>query len=563
MRPSAAMEGWWTAAGAVPHGADYAFAVNGGPPRPDPRSLWQPYGVHGPSRRVDLNRAAAVAAPGDWEGLDLPSAVLYELHVGTFSPEGTLDGAVARLDHLVELGVSAVSLMPVNAFPGRHGWGYDGVGLYAVHDPYGGPPGMLRFVEACHARGLGVVLDVVYNHLGPSGNYLGEFGPYFTDRYATPWGQAPNLDGHGSDEVRRFFIDNALMWLRDYGLDGLRLDAVHAIVDTSAIHFLEQLALETDALADEVGRPLWLIAESDLNDPRLLWDRERGGYGLAAQWSDDLHHALHAALTGETAGYYADFGRVGDIAAALTRAFVYDGRYSRFRGRRHGRPADGLGGNRFLGYLQTHDQVGNRATGDRLAHVAGHRAQKVAAALVLTSPFVPMLFQGEEWATSAPFQYFTDHADPELATAVREGRRSEFEAFGWAPEDVPDPQDPATFLRSRLPWAEREEGPHAEMERWYRSLLDLRSRLPELRTAPLDAVEARADEAARTLAVRRGDVTVVANLGSEPARVATDAGPDIRVALASDAAVDLDPEGAVRLPPVSVAVLVGGAAGAA
>ncbi|NIP80014.1 MAG: malto-oligosyltrehalose trehalohydrolase, partial [Gemmatimonadetes bacterium] len=498
-------------------GTDYAFSLDGGPPRPDPRSRWQPYGVHGPSRRVE---------PSSWswrsddrEGLRLRSAVFYELHVGTFSPEGTFDGAIERLDHLVELGVTAVSLMPVNAFPGRHGWGYDGVGLYAVHDPYGGPAGLQRFVDACHGRGLGVVLDVVYNHLGPSGNYLGEFGPYFTDRYATPWGEAPNLDGGGSDEVRRFFIDNALMWLRDYRIDGLRLDAVHAIVDTSAVHLLEELAIEVDALSRRVGRPLKVVAESDLNDPRLLWSRERGGYGLDAQWSDDFHHALHAALTGERAGYYADFGRMADIGRALRNAYVYDGRHSGFRDRRHGRPATGLDGHRFLGYLQNHDQVGNRAEGDRIDAVAGPDLQKVGAALVLTAPFVPLVFQGEEWAASSPFQYFTDHTDPELGRAVSRGRRAEFAAFGWEPDAVPDPQDPATFVRSRLRWDERSEPYHEAMESWYRRLIAFRRRHGELQGGPMDRVRTARDEDARTLAVRRGEVVVACNLGDGPTEV--------------------------------------------
>ena len=552
---SRSSSGWWRWEGApLPAGTDYAFSLDGGPPRPDPRSPWQPYGVHGPSRVVD--HAAYEWGDDDWPGFHLPTAVLYELHPGTFTADGTLDGAIDRLDHLVDLGVTAVSLMPVNAYPGRQGWGYDGVALYAVHDPYGGPAALKRFVDACHGRGLGVILDVVYNHLGPSGNYLGEFGPYFTDRYTTPWGSAPNLDDVGSDEVRRFFLDNAAMWLRDYHVDGLRLDAVHAIVDTSAVHFLEELAVETEALAARVGRPLWIIAESDLNDPRLLWSRESGGYGLHAQWSDDFHHALHAALTGEGAGYYADFGAVSDIARALREAFVYAGRRSGHRGRRHGRPATGLSGHRFLGYLQNHDQVGNRALGERIGPIAGHALQKVGAALVLTSPFVPMLFQGEEWAASSPFQYFTDHADPELGRAVREGRRGEFAAFGWDPDQVPDPQDPRTWLRSRLRWEERDRPEHREMEEWYRSLIRLRAERPDLRDGALDRVEARADDEARTLLVRRGAALVVANLAAATRTVELphgDARP--RLVLASRDGVQVE-AGRVELPPESAAILV-------
>ena len=553
--------GWWGREDEdLTEGTDYAFSVDGGEPRPDPRSAWQPEGVHGPSRLVD--HATYKWSDQDWRGFHLPSAVLYELHIGTFTPEGTFDGAIERLDHLVELGVDAVSLLPVNAYPGRRGWGYDGVDLYAVQDPYGGPDGLKRFVDACHARGLGVVLDVVYNHLGPSGNYLADFGPYFTDRYVTPWGDAPNLDGPASDEVRRFFLDNALMWLRDYHMDGLRLDAVHAIVDTSAVHLLEELAVEVEGLEAQVGRPLWLIAESDLNDPRLLWSRERGGYGLDAQWSDDFHHALHAAITGEDTGYYADFGGIVPLAKALREAWVYAGRHSPHRGRRHGRAHGDLPGHRFLGYIQNHDQVGNRARGERIGHLVGPDLQKVAAALVLTAPFVPMLFQGEEWGASTPFQYFTDHEDPELGAAVREGRRSEFAAFGWDPEEVPDPQDPETFRRSRLAWEERSREPHRGLEQWYRDLIELRKAQPDLLDPRLDRVEVTADPEAGTLVMRRGRVVVACCIGDDPvspagATVALPAGFEpATMALASSEGIRLE-AGAVVLPAASVAVVLG------
>lgn len=546
-------EGWWVLEGRLPPGSDYTFSLDGGPPRPDPRSRWQPYGVHGPSRVVDPEGWSWRS--DRWQGLHLPSAVLYELHVGTFSPEGTFGGAIERLDHLVDLGVDAVSLMPVNAFPGRHGWGYDGVGLYAVHEPYGGPDGLQRFVDACHARGVGVVLDVVYNHLGPSGNYLAEFGPYFTDRYGTPWGEAPNLDGADSDEVRRFFIENALMWMRDYRIDGLRLDAVHAIVDTSAIHVLEELATETEALSRRLGRPLWLVAESDLNDPRLLWSRDRGGYGIHAQWTDDFHHAVHAALTGEDGGYYADFGDVADIARALRHAYVYGGRRSGYRRRRHGRSAAGLEGQRFVGYIQNHDQVGNRAAGERIDRLAGPAMQKVAAALVMTAPFVPLLFQGEEWATSSPFQYFTDHADPGLGRAVRDGRRAEFAAFGWEPDAVPDPQDIQTYLRSRLRWEERSDPRHGDMEAWYRGLVAFRRSHPALRGGPLESVRVSVDEAARTLAIRRGTVVVACNLGGEAARLEVPGGwGEPREVLASADGWSVAEEGEVLVPARSVVI---------
>ena len=383
---------------------------------------------------------------------------IYELHVGTFSPEGTFDGAAARLDHLVDLGVDVVELLPVAQFPGRHGWGYDGVDLYAPHDPYGGPDGLKRLVDACHARGLAVVIDVVYNHLGPAGNYLAEFGPYFTDRYTTPWGTAVNLDGPDSDPVRDFVVGNALMWVRDYHADGLRLDAIHAIVDTSAVHILEELRAQVEALAAELGRQVFLIAESDLNDPKIVHRPELGGYGIDAQWSDDFHHALHAVLTGERTGYYADFGSLDHLAKSLRQAYVYDGGYSPHRRRRHGRSPAGLPPTRFLGYLQNHDQVGNRATGERSSMLLSTGLLKVAAAIVLLGPFVPMLFQGEEWAASTPFLYFTDHDDPELGEAVSEGRRREFAAFGWSPEQVPDPQAPETFEASVLRWDERAAG---------------------------------------------------------------------------------------------------------
>ena len=355
--------------------------------------------------------------------------MIYELHVGTFTAEGTFDAAIGRLDHLRQLGVHTVELMPVAAFPGRHGWGYDGICLWAVHEPYGGPDGLKRFVDACHARGLAVLLDVVYNHVG-IGNRLADFGPYFTDAHVTPWGPAVNLDQPGSDEVRAFLIGNALMWLRDYHLDGLRLDAVHALEDHRALNFLEELAAEVQALAALLNRELVLVAESDLNDPRLVTSREAGGYGLTAQWSDDFHHAVHAAVTGERQGYYCDFGSMAALAKTYTKVFFHDGTWSTFRGRTHGRQVDvfRLPAHRFLGYLQDHDQVGNRATGDRIAASLSPDLVKVGAGLVLTGPYTPMLFMGEEWGADTPWQYFTDHIEPWLAKAVAEGRKAEFAA---------------------------------------------------------------------------------------------------------------------------------------
>jgi maltooligosyltrehalose trehalohydrolase len=397
------------------------------------------------------------------------------------------------------------------------------------------------------------VLDVVYNHLGPDGNHLAEFGPYFTDRHRTPWGAAVNLDGPGSDEVRAFFLDNARMWLRDYHLDGLRLDAVHAIVDTSATHFLEALVTAVEALGAALGRTLWVVAESDLNDPRVVRSREAGGLGLHAQWSDDFHHALHALLTGERTGYYEDFGTLADLATALRRAFVYAGRRSRHRGRRHGRPATGLPGTRFLGYSQNHDQVGNRARGERSAALVSVGKLEIAAALVLTSPFVPLLFAGEEWGASTPFLYFTDHDDPALADAVRDGRRREFAAFGWRPEDVPDPQAPETFLRSKLLWEERARPPHARLLAWYRRLVALRRATPALTDGRLDAVRVRFNERAGWLAIGRGELTVATNPTAVPVRVPLPRA-DVSLLLASDDACRLA-DGAVALPPETVAIV--------
>jgi len=543
--------GWWETMVDVAPGTDYGFLLDGEGPFPDPRSPWQPHGVHGLSRVVD--HGAFAWSDHDFRPPPLASGLVYELHVGTFTPEGTFDSAIGRLDHLVELGVTHVELMPVNEFSGERGWGYDGVDLFAPHHAYGGPDGLKRFVNACHARGLAVLLDVVYNHLGPSGNYLGRFSPYFNDRYHTPWGPAVNFDGPYSDEVRRFFCDNALMWLRDYHFDGLRLDAVHAIFDQSARPFLEQLADEVRELSRTLGRPLLLIPESDLNDPRLLWPRERGGFAHDAQWSDDFHHALHALLTGERNGYYADFGAFAHLAKALRQAYVYDGCYSHYRKRSHGRKPEGLDGSRFLGYAQNHDQVGNRARGERLSHLLDQRRLKIAAALVLPSPFVPLLFQGEEWAASSPFLYFTDHREPELARAVREGRRREFAAFGWKPEEIPDPQDPDTFARAKLDWSEIHREGHADLLAWHRQLIRLRRSERALHAGPLDSVQVVFDETERWLSFTRPPFGIAVNLGASarmvplPMRART-------LVLASDPAVALR-DGGVWLPPDSVAIL--------
>ncbi|MEU5695628.1 malto-oligosyltrehalose trehalohydrolase [Actinosynnema sp. NPDC020468] len=538
---TAGADGWWHADVV---GTDYAFVLDGDA-LPDPRSRWQPDGVHGPSRVYD--HAAFGWTDAGWTGRALPGAVLYELHIGTFTPEGTFDGAIGRLDHLVALGVTHVEVLPVNAFDGTAGWGYDGVLWGAVHEPYGGPDGFKRFVDAAHARGLAVLLDVVYNHLGPSGAYLDRFGPYFAGR--NDWGPGLNLDGPDSDEVRRYVVDNALSWLRDFHVDGLRLDAVHALVDRGATHVLEQLAVEVDALSAGVGRPLTLIAESDLNDARLVTAREAGGYALHAQWDDDLHHALHVALTGETSGYYPDF--VGALPRTLREVFFHAGTWSSFRGRRHGRPVDTrrLPGYRFLAYLQNHDQIGNRATGDRLSATISPARQLVGAAIVLTSPYTPMLFMGEEWAAGTPWQFFASFPDPELAEAVRTGRRREFGRHGWDEQDVPDPMDPETARRSTLRWAELEEPAHRAVLETYRALIALRRSRPELADPRVDAYEVRLD--GDVLVAHRGGLVVLANLGGD-AEVGLSAEPD-EALLASGGVVIVGQ--AVRLPAESFAVV--------
>jgi maltooligosyltrehalose trehalohydrolase len=544
--------GWWTrAVDLAGPGSRYAFSLDGGPPRPDPRSASQPDGIDTPSEVVD--HGAFVWRDAGWRGPVLAGSVLYELHVGTFTPRGTFDAVIDRLPHLVGLGVDAIELLPVAEFSGARGWGYDGVQLFAPHHAYGGPAGLKRLVDACHAAGIGVVMDVVYNHFGPAGCHLPEFGPYLTDRHHTGWGDAVNFDGPGSAEVRAFAIDNARMWLRDYHCDGLRLDAVHAIVDDSPTHILEELAAAVDELAAHLRRPLFVIAESDQNDPRLVRSRDCGGFGLAASWADDWHHALHTILTDERGGYYEDFGSLEQLAKAIRQAWVYDGVWSPHRRRPHGQSPAGLPGHRFVVATQNHDQVGNRAAGERLAALTSPGRLAVAAALLLTSPFVPMLFQGEEWAASTPFQYFTDHRDPTLGDAVSRGRRAEFAAFGWDPERVPDPQHAETWARSKLDWHEPGAGVHADVLAWYRSLIALRRRTPALTDGRTDRVDVEADAARGTLVVVRGPVTVAVNLGAAP--VALPVGARRAIVAASASGVEAA-DGGVRLPPDSVAVLV-------
>jgi maltooligosyltrehalose trehalohydrolase len=543
-------DGWWTPAGPVPTDGpvDYGYLLDDDPePRPDPRSRRQPGGVHGLSRRDTTTYEWGDAA---WTGRQLAGSVIYELHVGTFTPTGTLDSAIERLDHLVDLGVDLVEVMPVNAFNGTHNWGYDGVAWFAVHEQYGGPDAYKRFVDACHARGLGVVQDVVHNHLGPSGNYLPLFGPYLKAGRNT-WGDLVNLDGDDSAEVRRYILDNVRMWFEDHHVDALRLDAVHALQDTSEVHLLEEMAIETAALSAHLRRPLTLIAESDLNDTLLVRPREAGGHGLDAQWSDDFHHAVHVALSGETTGYYADFEPLEALAKVCEKGFFHDGTFSSFRERDHGAPVDTehMPTWRLVVANQNHDQVGNRARGDRLAEHLDDDQLACAALLTLAGPFTPMLFMGEEWAASTPFAFFTSHPEPELGKATADGRIDEFERMGWDPDEVLDPQDPETFRRSRLDWDERAEGRHAVVLACYRRLGRLRRELPQLTDPAFGSVSCSVE--GRLFTMRRGDLVVLVNAGETEVTVPVDAS---EVLFETPSGVDLDDSG-VTLPPHGGALL--------
>lgn len=482
-------------------GSLYFYLLDGDKERPDPASRHQPEGVHGPSQVADTGTFPWTDRC--WCSPDRRDLVLYELHVGTFTPEGTFDAIIPHLDELRELGVNALEIMPVAQFPGDRNWGYDGVYPFAVQHSYGGPEGMQRLVDACHEKGLAVILDVVYNHLGPEGNYLADYGPYFTDRYTGPWGAAINFDGPESDEVRRFFLQNALYWLTDFHVDGFRLDAVHAIIDFSARPFLEELNDAVHRRGERMGRRVHMIAESDLNDPRVLLPDIMGGYGFDAQWTDDFHHALHSILTGERNGYYRDFGGLPHLAKAFRQGFVYTGQYSEYRRRRHGSSPRLSPAHQFVVFAQNHDQVGNRACGERLSALTSFDGLKLAACAVILSPFVPLIFMGEEYGETAPFQYFTSHPDPELAAAVRQGRREEFAAFDWEGE-VPDPQDDATFLRSRLNRGLRGRDHHRVLYTFYRKLLQLRRELPSLADPDRDEMDVQAVEREKLLFIRRG-----------------------------------------------------------
>ncbi len=457
----------------VPCGVRYYFRVDGGTWRPDPASRFQPDGVHGPSQVIDVEFDWTDRG---WSGPAMSNYVIYELHVGTFTREGTLDAVIGHLDRLRDLGITAIELMPISQFPGSRNWGYDGVYPFAVQSSYGGPVALQRLVDACHGRGLAVILDVVYNHLGPEGNYLAEFGPYFSDTYRTPWGRAINVDGHFSDGVRRYFIENACQWIRDFHIDGLRLDAAHTILDRSPRHFLEELADDVHKLGSKLGRVVTVMAESDLNDPRFIEGAAKGGFGLDAMWCDDLHHAMHALLTGERNGYYADFGLVEHLGRAWERGMTFNGEYSVYRKRRHGRPIDELEPHQLVVFAQNHDLVGNRLRGERLGVTAGFESEKLSAGVALLSPYVPLLFMGQEYGETAPFQYFVSHGDAELVESVRRGRRAEFASFDWHGE-FPDPQCESTFRRCVLNHDLRTKQPHAAMQQLYRQLLAIRKHL--------------------------------------------------------------------------------------
>ncbi len=493
--------GYWqaTVQGILP-GARYFYCLDNDRERPDPASRFQPEGVHGPSQVVD--HAAFPWSDGEWRGLPLESLIMYELHVATFSSQGTFDKIIPRLDALRELGITAVELMPVAQFPGKRNWGYDGVYPFAVQNSYGGPEGLKSLVDACHKRGMAVVLDVVYNHLGPEGNYLWDYGPYFTDRYKTPWGDAINFDGPYSDEVRNFFIQNALSWVTDYHVDALRIDAIHGIFDFSAKHVLREMGEAVHARAGELGRQISVIPESDLNDVRVINPVELGGHGLDAQWNDDFHHCLRTLLTGEKSGYYEDFGTIDQMEKAYRDGFVYSGQYSPFRKRRHGNSSADSPVRQFVVFSQNHDQVGNRMLGDRLSSLVSFEALKLAAGCVILSPYLPLLFMGEEYGETAPFLYFVSHSDPGLIEAVRKGRKEEFRAFGWEGEP-PDPQDEGTFLASKLHWEERTKGSHGTLLRFYRQLIVLRTGTPALFELERERTDVRDCAAEKVLTILR------------------------------------------------------------
>jgi maltooligosyltrehalose trehalohydrolase len=511
--------GWYDVRVDVAPGQRYFFRLDDGPDRPDPASRWQPDGVHGPSALVD---PAFTWHDGGWTGIPLADMILYELHVGTFTPAGTFDSAIDEFPRLHDLGVNAIEIMPVAQFPGGRNWGYDGVFPFAVQHSYGGAAGLKRLIDAAHQQGIAVILDVVYNHFGPEGNYFRHFGPYFTEQYRNPWGEAINFDGRGSDGVRDFVLANVRMWQDEFHLDGLRLDSVPNIRDASARHILAEMADVCREEASRLGRPFHLIGESDLNDPRILRPRSMGGHGLSAQWSDDFHHALHAHLTAERNGYYADFGTLDHLAQAYRDAYVLKGQYSRYRCRRYGAPAPDRPGEQFVIFAQNHDQIGNRVVGDRLTTQVCFETLKLVAGLLLTAPYVPMLFMGEEYGEQAPFPFFISHGDGRLVERIRQGRKKEFAAFA-AHGEPPDPQAEDTFHRARLRVEQARHGQGKALCDWHRELLRLRRSHPALRRLDRQAMEVHVREADELLYIRRqseeGQALLVFHFGTRPARV--------------------------------------------
>lgn len=512
--------GYWRAlADDVYPGTLYFYNLDCNRNRPDPASMFQPEGVHGHSQIIDHN--SFMWEDKDWRGIPLSEMIMYELHVGTFTPEGTFDATVSRLDDLKDLGINAIEIMPVAQFPGQRNWGYDGAYPFAVQNSYGGPNGLKMLVNACHKKGLAVILDVVYNHLGPEGNYLGNFGPYFTDKYRTPWGQAINFDDEYSNEVRNYFIENTLHWFSNYHIDALRLDAIHGITNMSAKPFLMELAERVRDFSENEGRKFYLIAESDLNDSRVIRSRESGGYGLDAQWNDDFHHCIHTILTGEKEGYYKDFGKIGHIVKSLKEGFVYSSEYSEYRKRNHGNSAKDMPAEQFIVFSQNHDQTGNRMFGERLSSLVSFESLKLAAGITLLSPYIPLLFMGEEYGEDSPFLYFVDHSDPDLIEVVRNGRKKEFKAFAWKGE-LPDPQAIDTFFKSKINWSKRLDGSHNILLVFYKELIHLRKKTPSLSYPDRDSIEVNGSDDDKTLFIGRkkagSNVLCVFGLGRENVR---------------------------------------------
>ncbi len=523
----------------VGEGQRYAFRLDGGPDRPDPCSRWQPDGIHRPSAVFFPDRFQWDER--GWAGIRREELVIYELHVGTFTAQGAFDAVVDRLPDLKELGITAIELMPVHQFPGERNWGYDGVHLFAPQNSYGGPHGLQRLVGAAHAAGLAVILDVVYNHVGPEGNYLGEFGPYLARGHATPWGSAFNFDESGSDAVREFVLANVRQWIGDYRVDGLRLDAVHAMVDSSPRHILSEIKAAADDEARRLGRPVHVIAESNLNDVRLLDPPDRGGYGLDAQWNDDFHYALHAVLTGEREGHYVDFGDVRHLVKALNQTFVLDGGYSHYRGRRHGAPAGNHPGDRFVISIQTHDHVGNRRAGDRYGTILSPAQQRLAAGLLLLAPYVPLLFMGQEYGETHPFHFFCSYLDPQFADAVRRGRRQRFQAAQWRGE-LPDPQAQATFLDSKLGWSWPADSWQAGLRRLYQALLTARRRWPGLNDFHTRSAELLPHMGQAVVRLDRGDrrgdrLTIYFNLSEHRVELGRDQASGVAPLLCSESTI--------------------------